>query len=721
MRARRSTLRRSAVAGAVLLAATGTTLAGLVPAQAADSTATASSTASTTLAQTPPMGWNDWNSFGCDVSAELVEQTADEIVDLGLQDAGYDYVNIDDCWMTSERDADTGELVPDPDKFPDGISAVADYVHSLGLKLGIYESAGETTCQGYPGSLGHEELDAQTFADWGVDYLKYDNCGSPSSDDTAEEYEARYQVMGDALADTGRDIVYSICEWGNYEPWTWGTEAGGQLWRTTGDISDSYGSMLSIAEQNSELASYAGPGSWNDPDMLEVGNGGMTTTEYRSHFSLWSMMAAPLLIGSDLRSISKADLAILGNTDVIAVDQDSKGVQGTVVTENGNIMVMRKPLANGDVAVLLFNKSGTARNISTTKKAVGVSGGKMSLDDLWTGKTTTSSGRIASWVPAHGVAMYRVSAGGGAATHTDVTVTAPGSVVSHHQLTVRVKLRNDGPTAVSHVRTTLSLPTGWKVTDTRRHGKLTRFTVRAATATAPLTSTTAIARTSYRSAGRTHTQKSTWNTWLSTKVSAPLASADNAAGTTVTGQRSGTLGIAAGGAGVSVASSSAFGTTSASDAYGAIYRSGAFGDGSTLTAVVKPGTWGSGDQSGLMVRNHMSGSGPVGAALVISKARFGDSLSVALVSADDGGTSYNTSASVRGSLSSSTAIKLRLVRSGTDYTGSYSTDGGSTWTTVGTATLTSAAAAASQDAGVFHSSGVARTATLAKFKALNVS
>ncbi|WP_236652305.1 glycoside hydrolase family 27 protein [Streptacidiphilus neutrinimicus] len=254
------------------------------------------------LALTPPMGWNDWNAFGCDVSEKLVEQTADKIVASGLKAAGYQYVNIDDCWMTHDRDAN-GDLVPDPAKFPDGIKGVADYVHAKGLKLGIYESAGTLTCAGYPGSLGHEKQDAATFASWGVDYLKYDNCynqGIPSLQ--------RYTAMRDALAATGRPIVYSLCNWGNESVPSWGAGVG-NLWRTTGDINASFGSMLSNFHQNVQFAADAGPGAWNDPDMLEVGNG-MTPTEDRSEFSLWAEMAAPLVSGTDLRTASADTLAI---------------------------------------------------------------------------------------------------------------------------------------------------------------------------------------------------------------------------------------------------------------------------------------------------------------------------------------------------------------------------------------------------------------------------
>ena len=358
------------------------------------------------LALTPPMGFNDWNSFGCDVDEQLIEQTADRFVATGLKAAGYQYVNIDDCWMAKRRKH--GHLVTDPRKFPDGIRAVADYVHARGLKLGIYESAGIATCQRYPGSLHHEYTDARDFADWGVDYLKYDNCGAPLRDNTAAEYAARYQVMANAITATGRPMVYSVCEWGRYEPWTW---AGlmGNLWRTTADIQDSYRSMLGIVRPNAALSGYAEPGAWNDPDMLEVGNGGMTDTEYRSHFSLWSEMAAPLLIGTDLRSASAATMAILTNTDVIAVDQDPLGRQATVIANDGTRYVFAKPMADGSVAVALFNSGDSDTTISTTARAAGLDAAAgYRLKDLWSKDVTDTTGAISSTVPAHGTTMYRV-------------------------------------------------------------------------------------------------------------------------------------------------------------------------------------------------------------------------------------------------------------------------------------------------------------------------
>lgn len=424
------------------------------------------------LSRTPPMGFNDWNSFGCNVSEQLIKDTADLFVSSNLKAAGYNYVNIDDCWMTSDRDPQTGRLVPDPVKFPDGISGTADYVHSKGLKLGIYEDAGTQTCAGYPGSLGHEAVDAQSFADWGVDYLKYDNCNNAGST-TQQEFIDRYSAMRDALAATGRPIVYSICEWGQNDPASWAGDVG-NLWRTTGDISDNWSSMLSIITQNATLAAAAHPGAWNDPDMLEVGNGGMTDTEYRTHFSMWSIMAAPLLIGTDLRTATPETFSILSNRDVIAIDQDPLGKQGAEIVNSGGRHVFAKPLANGDVAVALFNENSLSTTITTSASASGVHRGPAYLlQDLWSKKQTETAGAITANVPGHGTVIYRVSK-----THdwtkfppaTALSVDKPaaydgGPVVVRPGLAEHVgtTLTNTGRTPVTHVRVALTAPDGWAV------------------------------------------------------------------------------------------------------------------------------------------------------------------------------------------------------------------------------------------------------------------
>jgi alpha-galactosidase len=362
------------------------------------------------LALTPPMGFNNWNTTNCraEFNEAMVKGIADLFVARGLKDAGYQYVNIDDCWALPQRNAQ-GNLVPDPVRFPNGIKAVADYVHSKGLKFGIYTSAGTKTCNraGFPGALNNEQRDANLFASWGVDYLKYDNCNNQGVD-----ARMRYTKMRDALANTGRPIVYSICEWGQNQPWTWAQDVG-NLWRTTGDINDTYAKMVQIAKRNMSLAQYAKPGAWNDPDMLEVGNGGMTATEYRSHFSLWAVMAAPLLIGSDLRRVNEDTFTILKNTDVIAVDQDSLGKQATIVSQAGGRHILSKQLANGDRAVALFNEMGSTQTISTTAAAIGLGGSpSYNLKDLWTKSNRTTTGAISASVPPHATVLYRVSRGG---------------------------------------------------------------------------------------------------------------------------------------------------------------------------------------------------------------------------------------------------------------------------------------------------------------------
>jgi alpha-galactosidase len=373
------------------------------------------------LATTPQMGFNDWNAYGCNVSASLIESTALAMHDDGMQAAGYKYVNIDDCWMSSSRNS-AGQLVPDPAKFPagpngeSGIAVVADYVHSLGLKLGIYEDAGTNTCAGYPGSLGHETTDADSFAAWGVDYLKYDNCNN-----TGISAQTRYTAMRDALAATGRPILFSLCNWGQENVWTWGANDGNS-WRTTGDINASFGSMLSNFHQNVALAGYAGPGHWNDPDMLEVGNG-MSAAEDRSEFSLWAEMAAPLISGTDIAGASSTTLSILTDKNIIAIDQDPLGRQGVQVASAGGLDVLAKPLANGDVAVALFNETASTATVSTTAAAIGKSGASSySLTDAWSGAHSTTSGTISASVPAHGTVVYRVSGG------SDTTVYPVGEI-----------------------------------------------------------------------------------------------------------------------------------------------------------------------------------------------------------------------------------------------------------------------------------------------------
>src|SRR3984893_18489707 len=362
------------------------------------------------LALTPPMGWNTWNKFACNVSDELVRGMADAMVKSGMKDAGYQYVVIDDCWQVS-RDKNAN-IVADPRCSTSVIKAVSDYVHSVGLKFGIYSDAGSKTCARRPGGLGHEYQDALMYASWGVDYLKYDWCNT-----TTQDEKASYANIRAALDASGRAIVLSICEWATAKPWLWGKEVGGNLWRTTGDISDRWGGsekwkdgsccsngVLAIIDQEATLYSYAGPGHWNDPDMLEVGNGGMTDVEDRSHFSLWAILTAPLIAGNDLRSMRPEIHDILTNKEVIAVDQDAMGLQGERVAKGGNSEVWAKQLKDGSRAAVLLNRGSGEQEISVRWEDLGYPGStSASVRDLWLHKDLGKlTGKFSATVPSHG-------------------------------------------------------------------------------------------------------------------------------------------------------------------------------------------------------------------------------------------------------------------------------------------------------------------------------
>ena len=363
------------------------------------------------LALTPPMGWNSWNRFGCNVSERLIRETADAMVRSGMKDAGYQYLVIDDCWQVA-RDKD-GSIVPDAQRFPSGMRALADYVHGLGLKFGLYSDAGTLTCEKRPGSLGHEYQDARQYAAWGVDYLKYDWCNTGTQDPRSS-----YGLMRAALNSTGRPIEFSICEWGQAKPWLWGREAGGNLWRTTGDIMDrwdgrekySFG-MLQILDLQVGLDGYAGPGHWNDPDMLEVGNGGMSDAEYRSHFSLWAMLAAPLIAGNDLRTMRPEIRDILTNREVIAVDQDALGKEAQRVWKEGDLEIWARALQGGNRAVVLLNRGSAEREIAAAWQDLGYpSHLAAKVRDLWQKKDLGEfTGKFSARVMPHGVVMVTVA------------------------------------------------------------------------------------------------------------------------------------------------------------------------------------------------------------------------------------------------------------------------------------------------------------------------
>jgi alpha-galactosidase len=358
------------------------------------------------LAATPPMGWNSWNHYGCKVTDAIVREQARAMAANGMKAAGYEYVNIDDCWQ-GKRDV-KGFIHPN-DRFPD-MKALGDYIHSLGLKFGIYSSPGPKTCAGYAGSYRHEKQDAETYASWGVDYLKYDWC-SARRVYKLSQMPAVYRKMHEALVATGRPIVYSLCEYGMDRVWQWGPSVGGNLWRTTDDITDHYTRMAFIGFGQEGLAKFAGPGHWNDPDMLEVGNGHMNADEYRTHMSLWCILAAPLISGNDLSTMSPETLSMLTNPEVVAVDQDPAGTEGHRVSEEGPLQVWVKPLADGSRAVGLFNQGESTIPVTVRFKGIGLSG-EVLVRDLWARKDLGAfSGSYTARVPRHGVVMIKVKSG----------------------------------------------------------------------------------------------------------------------------------------------------------------------------------------------------------------------------------------------------------------------------------------------------------------------
>jgi alpha-galactosidase len=370
-------------------------------------------------AKTPPMGWNSWNKFAGKVDDKSVREMADAIASSGMRDAGYVYVNIDDTW---EGKRDSEGNITSNEKFPD-MKALADYVHAKGLKLGIYSGPGTKTCAGFEASYNHEEQDARTWAAWGIDYLKYDWCNA-SEVYRPGELKSAYQKMALALRAAKRPMIFSLCEYGWQDPGEWGPLAGGNLWRTTGDIRDSWDSMSSIGFDNQiGREKFAAPGHWNDPDMLEIGNGHMTDTEYQTHMSLWSLLAAPLLAGNDIRSMTDPIKEILMNKEVIAIDQDKAGVQGIAVRKDGECTlaagrggqmnkipcqeVWKKKLADG-VAVGLFNRSGDTARITVKWSEVGINKKNPKIRDLWAHKDLPAAEEFTTDVPSHGVVMLRV-------------------------------------------------------------------------------------------------------------------------------------------------------------------------------------------------------------------------------------------------------------------------------------------------------------------------
>jgi len=373
------------------------------------------------LALTPPMGWNSWNTFASNINETVVKETADAMVANGMRDAGYQYIVIDDCWALKERDAN-GQLVPDPAKFPGGMKALSDYLHARGFKFGMYSCAGSKTCGGYPGSMGHEYQDARQFAAWGVDYLKYDWCNVGTRD--ARE---AYTTMRDAMYAAGRPMVFSICEWGTAKPWEWAKDVG-HLWRTTGDILDCYDCKQRWAQgwkvildlqfslvqpafgPDDSIGKYAGPGHWNDPDMLEVGNAGLTLPEARAHFSMWCMLAAPLIAGNDVRHMTPEIRAILTDRDVIGIDQDPLGREGWRYRAEPGREIWVRQLAGGAWAVALLNTGAAAADLALDLPSMWVFEGKFAVRDVWAKKDVGTNAQIlTAHLASHDVALLRLT------------------------------------------------------------------------------------------------------------------------------------------------------------------------------------------------------------------------------------------------------------------------------------------------------------------------
>ncbi|CAM0142514.1 hypothetical protein VKS41_001974 [Umbelopsis sp. WA50703] len=369
------------------------------------------------LAKTPQMGWNSWNNYACNVNETVILDVANAIVSSGLKDAGYHYVNIDDCWsVKAGRDNTTHRIIPDPVKFPEGINGTAAKVHALGLKLGIYSDAGTNTCAGYPGSYGYEQIDAETFSDWGIDYLKYDNCNNLGLDGNATISSTRYKRMGDALKNVSRPIFFSLCSWGTDDVWDWGRTIGGQSWRMSGDIQANWDSVVSITGQEVPIANISAPGGWNDMDMLEVGvKNGMTNTEYTSHFSIWAAMKAPLILGNDVTNMTSDIKNIIANKEVIAINQDPLGASVLQRWVKGNTQLFSGPLSNNAYVALFLNVGNTTATMSATWSDIfnstKVNARKsIPVRDLWEHKDLgPSKGKISVSVEPHGVRLLKLS------------------------------------------------------------------------------------------------------------------------------------------------------------------------------------------------------------------------------------------------------------------------------------------------------------------------
>jgi hypothetical protein len=742
------------------------------------------------LAGTPPMGWDDWNAYQCNNNAQDVEQTAQYMHDSGLQADGYDYVIVDGCWndLVGQGTADPngfpitgplpteacgaangrlpdGQLFVNTTEFPpssacanDGLKRVADYVHSLGLKFGLWiDATNNWNCQEIPGSYGFDQQDAQTLASWGVDYVKADWCGGDAAPPAGDPYggptffnqpglptdhqqlaQLMYQALGQALAATGRPIVYSMCNGYDtaVQPQTWAGPVS-NLWRTTSDISDSFASMVSIVNANDQYAADAGPGGWNDPDMLQIGNGGMTQTEDESEFSLWAEMAAPLIMGTNLADPSGGaaqqayDMAIFGNKNVIAVDQDPLGAQGHIVSFDGTHLVLAKPLADGDVAVTLFNEGTTAAQLSTTVQAIGLRAHSpvYTLDDLWSNKVTETAGAISAFVQPHQTVMYRVSApqgpGGVRAAlasppSTTLAVTSASNPVSAGgPASVTVALTNNGLTPIATTGDLgLAAPSGWAAQGPRqRRQVLTKgdtdsvtFTVTPPAPAQPIDSAAFTGSAGYYDVTGPQTASAPLTLPFVSPVTAPYHTADNTQGPlpAVFGELSSDFGVSAAGAGISPA-----GRHPAADQYASIYLPGGADSSAVATAQVTSVASGRGPQAGLLMRDDATGGGPAGVALYLN-----GSGQVVMSWAAAGGSTVDSSHTAPGTPGSGTW--LQLARTGANnYSGYYSSSPNGPWTLVDS--VTTAGAAQSEDVGLFADSGSAYAPSTAGFGGFTVS
>ncbi|BCJ30841.1 NEW3 domain-containing protein [Actinocatenispora sera] len=698
------------------------------------------STSTDTVGATPPMGWNSWNQFGCDISDQVVREEARALVSTGLRDAGYGYVDIDDCWQAPERTVD-GALQADPTRFPHGIKPLADYVHSLGLKLGIYGNPGARSCaqrnRGYPGmsgSLGHVQQDADTFASWGVDYLKYDWCGA---DEYGVDRTTAFAQMRDALHATGRDIVYSINPSdGNALGATGYWDDVATMWRTTGDIKPVWdqgaAGVVNILDRQVGLAPFAGPGHWNDPDMLEVGvvpggytasYPGLTDTEARAHFGMWAMLAAPLIAGADIRHLDATSRDVLANREVIAIDQDPAGIEGTKVRDDGDREVWAKQLADGSVAVALLNRSATSQPMSTTAAEVGLAADTTGyrVRDLWEHDSTETAGVVAANVPAHGAALYRVTPIDNPAQdapHTALRLDGLGTVTGGEPVTATATFTNYGVLPVQSAELGVSAPHGWQVRATSptvfaavASGQSVHATFRLTPAPPdqlfPTGELTATAGGRWHGRLRWSTSTSVTVAMTSPPVRPPYRTYSSATdGPARYAQLDGAFGIS--GAGKDLYKSA--------DAYTTIYRPGAVSAGTTIETTVTGADHLSGfGKAGILVRDDItaSDSGPEGVILLVSPSG-----GIQLEWNSDGGTRINAVTPANGTIAYTLPVHLRLVRSAVDrYAGYYSLDG-NTWHPVGTATVRGQGAV--QDAGMFvtsHAAGSPATVEFAGFAA----